>query len=445
MLCELLTFNTNHNILVTRGNQYIMKSNDYSLTYQGKKNKEDILKEPTFSLIELTKIELNKNDNWFNKIIWGDNIEALRNLITTFKNSITLVYIDPPFSTNETFKNRFQNHAYNDLLTGAEYIEFIRERLILLKELLSDNGSIYVHLDNKMIFEIKIIMDEIFGSENFRNCITRKKCNRKNYTKNQYGNISDYILFYTKTSNYVWNRPSDKWSKEDVLREFPCIEESTGRRYKKVPLHAPGIRNGETGKPWKGLMPPIGKHWQYTPEKLDELDRKGEIYWSPNGNPRRKHYYDEKNALPVQDIWLDFKDITNQNTIMTGYPTEKNAFLIDRIIEASSNENDLVLDCFSGSGTTVARAERLNRKWISIDIGLLSIKTTLQRLTEGARSLKDIFEKYEQTLFPINDNPEILKHNCEILYVSNMEKEGILDLQNYLSLKEEIYPLAYAM
>ena len=140
MLCELLTFNTNHNILVTRGNQYIMKSNDYSLTYQGKKNKEDILKEPTFSLIELTKIELNKNDNWFNKIIWGDNIEALRNLITTFKNSITLVYIDPPFSTNETFKNRFQNHAYNDLLTGAEYIEFIRERLILLKELLSDNG-----------------------------------------------------------------------------------------------------------------------------------------------------------------------------------------------------------------------------------------------------------------------------------------------------------------
>ena len=119
--------------------------------------------------------------------------------------------------------------------------------------------------------------------------------------------------------------------------------------------------------------------------------------------------------------------------------------MIDRIIEASSNENDLVLDCFSGSGTTVARAERLNRKWISIDIGLLSIKTTLQRLTEGARSLKDIFEKYEQTLFPINDNPEILKHNCEILYVSNMEKEGILDLQNYLSLKEEIYPLAYAM
>ena len=165
-------------------------------------------------------------------------------------------------------------------------MEFLRERLILIKELLTDDGSIYLHLDGKMAFTMKLIMDEIFGENNCRAFITRKKCSTKNYTKNTYGNISDYIMFYSKTDKYVWNRPFVPWEYDKMIEQYPCIDEH-GRRYKKVPVHAPGVRNGETGKEWRGKLPPKGKHWQYSPDKLDELDAAGEIYWSPTGNPRR--------------------------------------------------------------------------------------------------------------------------------------------------------------
>jgi adenine-specific DNA-methyltransferase len=275
-----------------------------------------------------------------------------------------------------------QKDAYTDLLTGADYIEFMRERLILLRELLAEDGSIYVHLDGNAVFEIKLILDEIFGAKNFRNFITRKKCNSKNYTRKTYGNISDYVLFYTKSDNYIWNRPFEEWDEDKILKEYPCVEKETGRRFKKVPIHAPGVRNGETGKIWRGMMPPKGKHWQYTPEKLDELDAKGEIYWSPTGNPRRKVYFDLSEGIPVQDIWLDYLDAYNQNIKVTGYPTEKNLSLLHRIIETSSNKGDLVLDCFCGSGTTLLASDMLSREWIGIDNSPLAVDTVIQRLRE---------------------------------------------------------------
>jgi adenine-specific DNA-methyltransferase len=168
----------------------------------------------------------------------------------------------------------------------------MRRRFVFLRELLTADGSVFVHLDNNMVFQIKIIMDEIFGSKNFRGFITRKKCSNKNYTKNTFGNISDYILFYSKTDAYKWHRPVEIWSDEKIDKEYPYIDDATGRRYKKVPIHAPGVRNGKTGKPWKGMLPPPGKHWQYTPNKLTELDNNGAIYWSANGNPRRKVFLD---------------------------------------------------------------------------------------------------------------------------------------------------------
>ena len=358
-----------------------------------------------------------------------------------------MLFRSPPFATNSSFANKDFDHAYDDFRTGAEFIEFIRERLIFLNELLSEDGSIYVHLDNKMAFEIKVIMDELFGPSNFRNWITRKKCNRKNYTKNQFGNISDYILFYTKSDTYIWNRPSDVWLDDDITREFPCIDPDSGRRYKKVPIHAPGIRNGETGKPWRGLMPPEGKHWQYLPSKLDILDAKGEIYWSSTGNPRRKHFFDDDSALPAQDIWLDYKDIVNQNTIMTGYPTEKNPQLLDRIILASSNPGDLVLDCFSGSGTTIARAEILGRRWIAIDSSLTAIKTTLSRITVGSSALKDLTtgKKNKNLELPMNTNPESLRSNLAILCTEGQNKKELSDLVRYVKdLGESAYQASLA-
>jgi adenine-specific DNA-methyltransferase len=259
---------------------------------------------------------------------------------------VRLVYIDPPYATQSVFQSRSQTDAYSDLLVGAHYIEFLRERLILLRELLADDGSIYVHLDDKMAFHVKVIMDEVFGRGNFRNWITRKKCNPKNYTRRAYGNVADYILFYTKSDTYVWNRPFDDWTAERAEKEYTYTEEGTGRRYKKVPIHAPGVRHGETGQPWRGMTPPPGKHWQFQPRTLDEMDARGEIYWSPTGNPRRKIYLDASDGVPVQDIWLDFRDAHNQNIAITGYPTEKNPDLLARLIQASSNPGDLVLDCF---------------------------------------------------------------------------------------------------
>lgn len=165
----------------------------------------------------------------------------------------------------------------------------------------------------------------------------------------------------------MWNRALNSWTQEHAEKEYQYIENGTGRRYKKVPIHAPGVRNGETGKTWKGMEPPPGKHWQFTPQTLTEMDSKGEIYWSPNGNPRRKIYFDESSGVPVQDIWLDCRDAHNQNIKITGYPTEKNPDMMARIIKASSNPGDIVLDCFSGSGTTLSVAGSLGRNWIGID------------------------------------------------------------------------------
>jgi adenine-specific DNA-methyltransferase len=225
-------------------------------------------------------------------------------------------------------------------------------------------------------------MDEIFGMANFRNWITRKKCHPKGYTKNTYGNIQDFILFYSKSRNYVWNRPLEELTEEKIKSsEYRYIEEETGRVYKKVPLHAPGVRNGTTGQPWRGLMPPKGKHWQYSPEKLEDFDRHGRIYWSPTRNPRLKVYLDERKGVLTQDIWLDFLDTMNQFTSLTEYPTEKNQEMIERIIKTSSNEGDIILDCFAGSGTTLAAAEKLDRRWIGIDNSKIAIETTKKRLS----------------------------------------------------------------
>lgn len=141
------------------------------------------------------------------------------------------------------------------------------------------------------------------------------------------------------------------------------------------------------------MLPPAGKHWQYTPDKLDELDKKGEIFWSANGNPRRKIYLDENKGKKVQDIWLDFKDAHNQNIKVTGYPTEKNPDLLERIISVSSNENSIVLDAFNGSGTTLSVANKMNRNWIAIDNSKVSIETTLKRIFSGVKPMGDFVKK----------------------------------------------------
>ncbi|GAC1346142.1 MAG: hypothetical protein NVSMB27_09280 [Ktedonobacteraceae bacterium] len=380
-------------------------SPDVSLAYKGKRSIDHILAtEP--AALRVVWSGIGEGESLYtNRLYYGDNLPILASLLNdpAIRGKVRLIYIDPPFATNGVFQSRSQNDAYHDLLVGAHYIEFILERLVLLRELLAEDGSIYVHLDDNMAFHIKVIMDEVFGRGNFRNWITRKKCNPKNYTRKTYGNIADYILFYTKSDRYVWHRPLEGWTQAHAEREYQYIEKETGRRYKKVPIHAPGVRNGETGKPWRGKLPPPGKHWQFLPQTLDEMDARGEIYWSPNSNPRRKVYFDESEGVPIQDIWLEYRDAHNQNIEITGYPTEKNPALLARIIEASSNPGDLVLDCFSGSGTTLAVASQLQRHWIGIDDSPEAILTTLRRFAKGSELMGDFVSKQ----VPVNEESDV--------------------------------------
>jgi len=357
------------------------------LNYEGKKNEKEILNQAK------------------SKLIKGDNLAVIKYLIDKYelKGKIDLVYIDPPFSTNNIFRmskdkansisrSNGDNIAYADSLIGPEFLEFIRERLILLKELLSDKGSIYVHIDYKIGHYIKVLMDEIFGRKNFLNDLTRIKCNPKNFKRKAYGNIKDMILFYSKTRNHIWNNPKAPMSKEDLERLFKKIDKY-GRKYTTIPLHAPGETiNGQTGQSWRGIMPPKGRHWRSSPSVLEKLDKQGLIEWSKTGVPRKKIYADENDGKKIQDI-LEFKDLQNPS-----YPTEKNLELLKLIVNASSNIDSFVLDCFCGSGTTLKAAQELGRNWIGIDKSEEAINVALKRLTPKQKTLiiKDEFEYLEQ-------------------------------------------------
>jgi adenine-specific DNA-methyltransferase len=324
-----------------------------------------------------------------NRLYAGDNLYILKSLCSdqSVKGHVRLVYIDPPYATGFAFESATVGTAYHDDRVGKDYLNALRERIIILRELLANDGTMYVHLDSKMIFQAKILMDEIFGEQQFINLITRVKCNPKNQVRRGYGDICDYLLFYSKGKSYVWNQPTLPWDELAGAREYNCIEESTGRRYKKVPCHLPGVRNGETGLPWRGKSPPPGKHWVHSPTKLDEMDSRGEIYWSPSGNPRRKLYLDQSAGKRQSNLWTEFRDTQNQNAEVTGYPTEKNLEMLRMIVRASSNPGDLVLDAYAGSGTTLAAAAENDRTWIGIDESPAAIATTIERLVLGTPTM----------------------------------------------------------
>lgn len=304
----------------------------------------------------------------------GDNLEALSVLQRQFKNKINLIYIDPPFNTEQDFFAAAEGHAnsvshssgdpiaFSDKLSAEDYLGFIWERLILLKELLSDCGSIYLHIDYKIGHYVKIIMDEVFGKDNFKNDIARIKSNPKNFYRRAYGNEKDLILFYSK--NYqknIWNDIRLPLDENELAQKFKKTD-ADGRRYNTIPLHAPGeTKNGPTSKPWRNIPVPKGRHWRTNPEEFDKLDEAGLIEWSATGNPRIKKYADEHTGKKIQDIWC-FKDPQKPK-----YPTQKNEALLEQIILQSSNKNDYVLDCFAGSGTSLRVADRLGRKWIGVD------------------------------------------------------------------------------
>ncbi len=335
-----------------------------------------------------------------NAFVLDDNFFALKELVNSGRKA-TLFYLDPPYSTGLDFHSRELEHAYNDRMGQAAYLEFMRRRLILMRECMTDDGSIYVHIGHQMVAHLKIIMDEIFGADNFRNLITRRKCSSKNFTSKQFSNLNDFVLFYTKGRAYKWNQPGVDAEDDWVLREYPRMDE-LGRRYKLVPIHAPGTRNGETGMPWRDMLPPPGKHWQYVPSKLEEFEKAGDIYWSKNGNPRRKVYWTADKKRTLSDYWEQYRDAHHQSTQISGYPTEKNLDMIKMIVGASSDLGDLVIDPFCGSGTTLQAARDLGRRFIGVDASFTAAKATLRRMRHGLEAMGDYVNKKKA-----NDAPEL--------------------------------------
>lgn len=349
------------------------------LIFNGKKSEQDII----LSSKKQSKLKIENDKSYLFK---GDNALVLSQLLNG-GTKVDLVYIDPPFNTNQEFvtsneristisRMKDGTVAYADMMDEEQYLEFIRERLILLREILSEEGSIYFHIDNKIGHYIKILMDEVFGKNNFRNDISRIKSNPKNFSRCAYGNQKDMILFFTK--NYkknIFNNINTELSEEDITRMFKKIDVD-GRRYNTVPVHAPGeTKNGPTGQEWRGMMPPKGRHWRTDPKELDLLDQKGLIEWSKNGVPRIKKFADEHKGKKIQDFW-QFKD-----PAYPIYPTEKNLDMLKLIVSQSSKPDSIVLDCFAGGGTTLKAAELLNRKWIGIDksdIAIDAIRTQMK-------------------------------------------------------------------
>lgn len=343
-------------------------------------------KSPKEFLQEPYKNALQGDFSKSNLLIFDDNLNAMQFLLQekAYKNALDLIYIDPPFATNNTFRmgstisaSLSANVAYDDKFSLETYLEFLYYRFILMREMLSEKGSIYVHTDSKIGHYVKIVLDEIFGKECFINDITRIKCNPKNFAKKGYGNVKDSILFYSKGADFIWNEVSQKVSQSDLAKRFNKRDEKGA--YTTIPLHAPGeTKNGESGQEWNGLKPPKGRHWRCALSEIDSLQKEGLIEWSKNGNPRKKIYAKDYGYKKIQDIW-EFKD--SQKVL---YPTQKNTALLRQIILMSSNENSLVMDCFCGGGGFLQEASCLKRKFIGIDESAQAIAINKEWIIQNA-------------------------------------------------------------
>ena len=284
------------------------------------------------------------------QLFYGDNKEVLAHLLANgYRGKVDLIYIDPPFDSGADYVRKVtlrgksalaklegesyslgEQVQYTDIWANDNYLQFMYERLILLKELLREGGALLLHCDTKRVHLLRCVLDEVFGSDFFQNEIARVKCNPKNSKRRAFGNIHDLILLYTKgdPDGRTWNAQKESPDSEDLERLFNKVQPVSGRKYTTVALHARGTRRGETGKPWKDIPPPPGRHWAYVHATLDEFEEKRLIEWSSTGNPRLIRYADEKDGDLVQDIW------TMKDPDEDGYPTEKPEELIGRFIQA---------------------------------------------------------------------------------------------------------------
>jgi DNA modification methylase len=340
-------------------------------------------------------------------LIWGDKKYVLPALLNEFAGQVDLIYIDPPFATGADFSfhaevpaspeddddddssstftklpSVIEQKAYRDTwgLGLDGYAQWFYEGVVQLRELLADTGSIYVHCDYRADALIRLILNEVFGAENFINEIVWKRTTAHGDATQgarRYDVVHDTILFFCRdVRSYKWNTQYVPFSEEQIKQQYNKTE--GGRRYRLVTPTAkkPG---GDTSYEWQGVRPPKGRYWAYTREKMQEFHDQGRLYYSSTGQPYIKYFLDERPGVAAQTIWSDIM-LAPTSLERVNYPTQKPEALLDRIIKASSSEGDLVFDCFSGSGTTAVVAGKAGRRWIAADVGRFSVHTTRKRL-----------------------------------------------------------------
>ena len=349
------------------------------------------------------------------------------------------------------------------------YLSYMTERLLPLRTIVKPTGSIYLHCDPTASHYIKAMMDSIFGHQNFRNEIIWKRTGAHGRAK-RWGPIHDTILFYTRSDKYTWNRTLEGYD-ADYLERFYRNKDSKGQ-YQPISLTGPGTRKGSSGEPWRNVDPTlVGRHWELPPdralpdwfefpegyadmscqERLDVLDKAGMIYWPPRGNvPRFKRYAEIAGGNPIQDIVTDIGPIGAHATERLGYPTQKPVALLERIIHASSNEGDVVLDPFCGCATTIEAAHNLNRKWIGIDIAIHAIKRVAKVRLEDRLGLREgvdfVVQGIPETLEGAQDLWERDKHQFQKWAIEQVDgfvttkktADGGIDGRLYFSLPGQV-------
>jgi site-specific DNA-methyltransferase (adenine-specific) len=366
-----------------------------------------------------------------NHLYYGDNLAVLRESIQDA--SVDLIYLDPPFNSNASYNVLFKGPQGNESAAQIEafddtwhwndsaeaafgevlrsgngaaaemlramrsflgendmmaYLSMMAVRLLELHRVLKPTGSLYLHCDPTASHYLKILLDAVFGAKSFQNEVIWKRTSSHPSAK-RWGPVHDVIFFYSKGKSFLWNKTYAEYDAE-YLETFFDMKDPDGRRWKRSDITGSGTRNGETGLPWRDIdITAKGRHWGNPPTVLDELDANGRIHWpaKEDGMPRLKQYPEDLPGVPIPDVIADIRPMHNLSQERLGYPTQKPVALLERILAASSNEGDVVLDPFCGCGTTVHAAEKLGRQWIGIDVTHLAIGLIEKRLRDAFPSV----------------------------------------------------------
>ena len=391
-----------------------------------------------------------EKDGWINKIFWGDNLQVMSHMLKEFRGKIDLIYIDPPFDSKADYKKKievkgvgkaetdstsFEEKQYGDIWTNDEYLQFMYERFIVLRELMSSSGNIFIHCDWHKSSYLKIICDEVFGINNFVNEIIWKRKGGSSNPSKQLDVAIDTILWYRKTESAIFNAQFSKESQETkqyIEERFNNFDEN-GRQFMKSPIVSPNYRENLVYE-YKGYTPPANG-WSISLELMKKWDEDGKLYFPEHGNRiYRKIYLDEYPGQPISNIWTDIYVINPMALERLDYPTQKPEALLERIIKLASNEDSIIFDCFMGSGTTQAVALKLGRRFIGADINLGAIQTTTKRLLRAVDeidNLNDIytgFEVYNVNNYEFFRNPIEAKNlTIEALEIQPFAQSNVWD------------------